>query len=68
MTDLTELFSRDPHKLTRNDIDKMVTHFRDKRKLFVAPAAPVKRQRKAPLVTGVKLSFPTQTERNEPNG
>lgn len=31
---LAELFSRDPLTLTREDIDKMIEHYREQRKYF----------------------------------
>lgn len=34
MSDLTELFSRDPLKLTKADVSAIVTAYREKRKQF----------------------------------
>ena len=40
MSDLTELFSRDPLELTRENIDEIITHMREKRHLFNAAPKP----------------------------
>lgn len=34
MTDISELFSRDPLDLSKQDISAIVIHFRDRRKAF----------------------------------
>lgn len=53
-TDINELFSRDPLKLTNEDIKKIVEVYREKRKLFNANPAAVK-SRKAPPKQAEKL-------------
>lgn len=35
MTDINELFSRDPHGLSEQDLTQLIQHFRDRRAQFV---------------------------------
>lgn len=63
-TDLTELFSRDPLKLTLDDIDAIIEEMRKKRVMFQnmpttksgSPAAP-KLTEKQQQVAGLKLDI-----------
>ena len=41
MSDMTELYNRDPLKLTDNDIDKIIADMRSKRQLYKAAPATV---------------------------
>ena len=57
MTDVTELFSRDPLSLTNEDIDKIIEEMRAKRHLFQSvpatkpKAAPAKTKAQAAALT-----------------
>lgn len=42
MSDMTELFMRDPLKLTDEDITKIISHYREARATFKAAPAAVK--------------------------
>lgn len=63
MSDITELFNRDPLKLTNEDIDKIIAHYRENRKAFNANPGAVKGRRAAPkkltekeqAVSGLKI-------------
>lgn len=55
MTDITELFSRDPLELSDQDIDSIIEEMRKKRHLFnsgPAPKAPKKPAAKKPSKFG----------------
>lgn len=48
MSDITELFNRDPLSLTNEDIDKIIAHYRENRKSFNANPGAVKGKKAAP--------------------
>lgn len=52
MSDMTELFNRDPLKLTDEDIDKIIKEMRDRRHLY--KAAPATATAAKPLTAGQK--------------
>lgn len=61
-TDINELFSRDPLKLTDDDITKIVVEFRKRRNLFnanpaAATAAPKKLTEKEKAVSSLKIDL-----------
>jgi len=63
MTDITELFSRDPLKLTDSDITLIIEEMRNKRRLYESgsanpkkPAAP-KKPGKPKASTGLNLDL-----------
>jgi hypothetical protein len=39
---LTELFSRDPFSYTKQDLDRLITYYRDARRTFAITGKPVK--------------------------
>ena len=43
MTDITELFARDPHDLSNQDIDTIISALREKRKHFNTAQVPAKK-------------------------
>lgn len=57
MSDIADLMVRDPLKLSEQDIDKMMAHYRNLRHTFnSAPAAPTaKLTAKEKLTAGLKL-------------
>lgn len=54
MTDIAELFARDPLNCTRDDIVAIIAEFRSRRHQFNAPKAP---SSKAPKVAAKRLSL-----------
>ena len=54
MTDVTELFSRDPLSLTNEDIDQIIEEMRKKRHLF--QSAPATKPKAAPKKTKAQAS------------
>lgn len=48
MSDINELFSRDPMKMTTEDIDKIIEEMRKKRHLFLAGPVKEKKAKAAP--------------------
>ena len=54
MTDVTELFSRDPLSLTNEDIDQIIEEMRAKRHLF--QSAPATKPKAAPKKTKAQAS------------
>lgn len=46
LTDINELFSRDPMKLTDDDITKIVAEFRKRRNMFKANPASIEAPKK----------------------
>ena len=57
MTDITELFSRDPMKLTNENIDEIIEEMRAKRKLFESGAPAGKKKAPAKKTTGGSLDL-----------
>lgn len=51
MTDINELFSRDPLKLTNEDIDAIILHMREKRAQFNSGALTPKKKAEPKLTT-----------------
>lgn len=47
MTDITEIFARDPHNLSDQDLTQIIARYRDARKQFVQTAKPEKVAKKA---------------------
>lgn len=59
-TDINELFSRDPLKLTSDDIDKIIEEMRKRRHLFKAgpaKAAPAAKTQKQEAVSKLKIEL-----------
>ena len=61
-TDINELFSRDPMKLTDDDITKIVAEFRKRRAMFnsnpaAATAAPKKLTEKQKAISSLKIEL-----------
>lgn len=54
MTDITELFSRDPLSLTKENIDQIIEEMRAKRHLF--QSAPATKPKAAPKKTKAQAS------------
>lgn len=59
MSDITELFMRDPMKLTDDDISGIIQYYRDNRKLFNAPVAakPTAAKKVDPRLAGLKIDL-----------
>lgn len=58
MSDINELFSRDPMKLTDENIDQIIEEMRKKRHLFEAGGAKPKAAKpKHPELAGLDLDF-----------
>jgi hypothetical protein len=60
MSDITELFMRDPLKLTDTDISGIIQYYRDNRKLFNAPVAaakPTAAKKVDPRLSGLKIDL-----------
>lgn len=53
MSDIAELFQRDPLSLTREDRTKIIAHYRENREKFIAGV-------KAPKATTAKAKTPVQ--------
>jgi hypothetical protein len=53
MSEIAELFARDPLKLTREDRTKIIAHFRENREKYIAgvkaPKAVAEKKTKAPV-------------------
>jgi hypothetical protein len=59
MTDMTELFARDPLQHTRESIDEIITYYRGARAAFnlgEKSAGSTKKAKAAPLPKGEKLT------------
>ena len=65
MSDMAELFSRDPLKHTRESIDAIVAYYREARKNFLLgekSAGSTKKMKAAPKVDGPKLGADDLTD------
>lgn len=56
MSDMTELFMRDPLQLTDEDITKIIAHYREARATFRAAPSAVKKAPASKLTAGQKAA------------